>query len=53
MMRRREFVAGLGAAPAAPIVVRAQQDRTRRIGVLLSYGAQAANAVTITATPDR
>ena len=34
-MRRREFIAGLGAA-ALPAVSRAQQDdRVRRIGVLL------------------
>jgi putative tryptophan/tyrosine transport system substrate-binding protein len=36
-MRRREFIAGLGAA-AWPVVVRAQQpNRVRRVGVLMPY----------------
>ena len=37
MIRRREFIAGLGSAAAWPVVVQAQQgDRIRRIGVLRS-----------------
>jgi putative ABC transport system substrate-binding protein len=38
MIKRREFIAGLGGAMALPVVARAQQpDRVRRIGVLMGF----------------
>jgi hypothetical protein len=36
-MRRREFIAGLGVAAAWPLAARAQDDRVRRLGVLIGF----------------
>jgi len=44
MIRRREFIAGLGSASVWPMVARAQQgDRVRRIGVLMNAAADDPN----------
>ncbi len=38
-MKRRTFIAGLGAAVALPFATRAQSERMKRLGVLMSAAA--------------
>jgi putative tryptophan/tyrosine transport system substrate-binding protein len=50
MIKRRQFIAGLGGAAAWPVAARAQQPRMRRVGALMYYSesdpdAQAGAAV--------
>jgi hypothetical protein len=43
-MRRRDFIAGLGAA-ARPLAAKAQQpDKVRRIGVIMGFSVQNSEA---------
>jgi putative tryptophan/tyrosine transport system substrate-binding protein len=45
-LRRRAFIAGLGGVAAWPLVSRAQSERVRRIGVLMSTAADDAQGQT-------
>jgi putative ABC transport system substrate-binding protein len=48
-VNRREIIAGLGIVAAWPVVTRAQQQRTRRIGVLSSTPADDPESISRTA----
>ena len=50
MIRRREFIAGLGSAAALPVMAQSQQDeRLRRIAVLLGEAPTERNFGSFTA----
>ena len=52
-MRRRTFIAALGGAAAWPMVVRAQQDRMRLIGVLMGFADDADSQIRLAAFRQR